>query len=290
MKKSILCLLLLSLLLALTGCGGSSAQTLEASAESPTTISTEAPNTESSSTVNGTDAPGTEAPTTAPPTTEPSGTEDPFLTLPETLDDSYSLEDFRFRLSELTPRDLLEQGWVETDAILMRSMGTDNPYAQALPETERKDPNATPELSEEGMLDPDGMVQIYLVPTGDEDSTFNLLRLGVVNTGKETVHYLDCPIRYFSINEALFYEQSEEGHFAAILMDMRMPVMDGLAATREIRKLERPDATRIPIIALTANAFEEDVKACLQAGMDAHMSKPVDIDQLKVLLGRMLAQ
>ena len=86
------------------------------------------------------------------------------------------------------------------------------------------------------------------------------------------------------------FEQSEEGHFAAILMDMRMPVMDGLAATREIRKLERPDATRIPIIALTANAFEEDVKACLQAGMDAHMSKPVDIDQLKVLLGRMLAQ
>ena len=211
MKKSILCLLLLSLLLALTGCGGSSAQTLEASAESQTTISTEAPNTESSSTVNGTDAPGTEAPTTAPPTTEPSGTEDPFLTLPETLDDSYSLEDFRFRLSELTPRDLLEQGWVETDAILMRSMGTDNPYAQALPETERKDPNATPELSEEGMLDPDGMVQIYLVPTGDEDSTFNLLRLGVVNTGKETVHDLDCPIRFFSINEALFYKQSEEG-------------------------------------------------------------------------------
>ena len=86
------------------------------------------------------------------------------------------------------------------------------------------------------------------------------------------------------------FEQSEEGHFAAILMDMRMPVMDGLAATREIRKLERPDATHIPIIALTANAFEEDVKACLQAGMDAHMSKPVDIDQLKVLLGRMLAQ
>ena len=76
------------------------------------------------------------------------------------------------------------------------------------------------------------------------------------------------------------FAQSEEGHFSAILMDMRMPVMDGLTATREIRKLERPDAVRIPIIALTANAFEDDVKACLSAGMNVHMSKPVDIDRL----------
>ncbi len=78
--------------------------------------------------------------------------------------------------------------------------------------------------------------------------------------------------------------QSDEGHFDAILMDMRMPVMDGLAATREIRKLHRPDAATIPIIALTANAFEEDVKQCLQAGMDAHLSKPLDIDLLKETL------
>lgn len=85
------------------------------------------------------------------------------------------------------------------------------------------------------------------------------------------------------------FAQSEEEHFDAILMDMRMPVMDGLTATREIRKLDRPDAAGIPIIALTANAFEEDVKACLCAGMDAHMSKPVDIEQLTHLLGRMLA-
>ena len=59
------------------------------------------------------------------------------------------------------------------------------------------------------------------------------------------------------------FSQSEEGHFDAILMDMRMPVMDGLTATQEIRKLKRPDASRIPIIALTANAFEEDVKQCI---------------------------
>lgn len=86
------------------------------------------------------------------------------------------------------------------------------------------------------------------------------------------------------------FDRSEEGHFGAVLMDMRMPVMDGLTATRKIRELDREDAKAIPIIALTANAFEEDVKSCLEAGMDAHMSKPVDIDQLTRLLGRLLAK
>ena len=77
------------------------------------------------------------------------------------------------------------------------------------------------------------------------------------------------------------FSRSEPGHFDAILMDMRMPVMDGLTATREIRKTRHPDAARIPILALTANAFEEDVKQCLQAGMNVHMAKPVDMDLLK---------
>ncbi|MBQ3304934.1 MAG: response regulator, partial [Clostridia bacterium] len=82
------------------------------------------------------------------------------------------------------------------------------------------------------------------------------------------------------------FEGSAPGHFSAILMDMRMPVMDGLAATRAIRALDRPDAATIPIIALTANAFEEDVRQCLQAGMNAHLSKPVEMDQLKAALRR----
>ncbi|MBQ6518921.1 MAG: response regulator [Anaerolineaceae bacterium] len=84
------------------------------------------------------------------------------------------------------------------------------------------------------------------------------------------------------------FEKNEPGHFDAILMDMRMPVMDGLTATQTIRKLSRPDAQAIPIIALSANAFEEDVKQCLHAGMNEHLSKPVDIDRLKETLNRLI--
>ena len=76
------------------------------------------------------------------------------------------------------------------------------------------------------------------------------------------------------------FEASEPGHYDAILMDMRMPEMDGLEATRRIRELPRPDARAVPIIALTANAFDEDVQRSMQAGLDAHLSKPVDPDVL----------
>ena len=63
-------------------------------------------------------------------------------------------------------------------------------------------------------------------------------------------------------------------------MDMRMPVMDGLEATRRIRAMDRADASRVPIIALTANAFDEDVQRSLQAGLNAHLTKPVQPDAL----------
>ena len=70
------------------------------------------------------------------------------------------------------------------------------------------------------------------------------------------------------------------GCYDAILMDMRMPEMDGLEATRKIRAMNRRDAKTIPIIALTANAFDEDVQRSLQAGLNAHLSKPVEPDAL----------
>ena len=76
------------------------------------------------------------------------------------------------------------------------------------------------------------------------------------------------------------FVEHEEGYYDAILMDMRMPEMDGLEATRRIRETNRPDAGKIPIIALTANAFDEDVQNSMQAGLNAHLSKPVEPETL----------
>ena len=76
------------------------------------------------------------------------------------------------------------------------------------------------------------------------------------------------------------FESNPVGYYDAILMDMRMPEMDGLTATKLIRSMEREDAKSIPIIALTANAFDEDVQRSLQAGLNAHLSKPVQPDAL----------
>lgn len=86
------------------------------------------------------------------------------------------------------------------------------------------------------------------------------------------------------------FEKSDVGEYAAILMDMRMPEMTGLEATVAIRALDRPDAKKIPIIALTANAFDEDVEKSLQAGLNAHLAKPVDPDVLFATLEDMIEE
>ena len=91
--------------------------------------------------------------------------------------------------------------------------------------------------------------------------------------------------------EALeIFRNSKMGEYDFIIMDVMMPVMDGLEATKAIRELEREDAKKIPIIAMTANAFEEDRKACLDAGMDEHIGKPIDIPLLKSAIIKMLAK
>lgn len=76
------------------------------------------------------------------------------------------------------------------------------------------------------------------------------------------------------------FENSADGEFDMILMDIMMPVMDGLEATREIRALDRRDAKRVPIIAVTANTFPEDVKKSYEAGMDDHIGKPINRENL----------
>ncbi len=79
-------------------------------------------------------------------------------------------------------------------------------------------------------------------------------------------------------------------YYDAVLMDMRMPVMDGLEATAAIRALEREDAKKVPVIALTANAFEEDVERSLQAGLNAHLSKPLEPQKLFDTLEKLMSE
>ncbi len=82
------------------------------------------------------------------------------------------------------------------------------------------------------------------------------------------------------------FQEAEAGAFDAILMDVQMPVMNGHEAARAIRSLDREDAGRIPIIAMTANAFAEDEKAALDAGMTAHVAKPLNMEHLKSVIAQ----
>ena len=81
-------------------------------------------------------------------------------------------------------------------------------------------------------------------------------------------------------NGQLAVEAAEDGHFHLILMDCQMPVMDGYEATRMIRAQEKRTNSHTPIVAMTANAYPEDIEKCMQSGMDSHLTKPVDISTL----------
>ncbi|MDE5578279.1 MAG: response regulator, partial [Oscillospiraceae bacterium] len=83
-------------------------------------------------------------------------------------------------------------------------------------------------------------------------------------------------------------EKAEENYYSAILMDVQMPVMNGYEATRTIRSLHRNDVKDLPIIAMTANALEDDKEAAFKCGMNAHVSKPLDIDVFMSVLKKYL--
>lgn len=84
------------------------------------------------------------------------------------------------------------------------------------------------------------------------------------------------------------FRSSRPGHYDMILMDLAMPIMDGYEATRRIRQMEREDASTIPILAMTANTFAEDIERSFQAGMNAHITKPLDIRVLHSAIRRLL--
>ena len=108
----------------------------------------------------------------------------------------------------------------------------------------------------------------------------NELNAGIAKTVLEDVGALIT--RAENGQQALeLFKEKPAGTFDVILMDLMMPVMDGYTATRKIRELERSDAKTVPIIAMTANAFQEDAEKCIAVGMNAHLAKPLDIEKMK---------
>ena len=86
------------------------------------------------------------------------------------------------------------------------------------------------------------------------------------------------------------FQHSEPGHYDMIFMDVQMPVMNGYEAARAIRACDHPEAKTIPIVAMTANTFAEDVKSALDAGMDGHLAKPIDMAAVRETVGRLLGR
>ena len=84
-------------------------------------------------------------------------------------------------------------------------------------------------------------------------------------------------------------QSAPAGHYQLVLMDIQMPVMNGYQAAQAIRSLPDPELASVPIIAMTANAFEEDKQAALKHGMNGHIAKPIDIDILFAALDKILA-
>lgn len=141
----------------------------------------------------------------------------------------------------------------------------------------------------------------------DKEENKNILDLSVLN-GKRVLIFEDHKIN--AEITALFLERigciteiAENGliglsmikdsplnYYDFIIMDIKMPIMDGLEATKEIRNLEREEAIKIPIIAMTANTFEDDIKRSLEAGMDCHISKPIDSELLYITMIKCLNQ
>lgn len=85
-------------------------------------------------------------------------------------------------------------------------------------------------------------------------------------------------------------KNASPSYYSLVLMDIQMPVMDGYTATREIRALQDEKLARIPIIALSANAFAEDYKRSIEAGMDAHVPKPIQMEELQETIRHVLGR
>ncbi len=124
--------------------------------------------------------------------------------------------------------------------------------------------------AESGDVSPDALKDAKILLVEDNDINIYVAKIILEKAG--------CHV-YVAKNgkEALeCFRASKDYYFDAVLMDVRMPILNGIEATKMLRKLERPDAATIPVIAMTADAFDEEKKRTLEAGMDCHLSKPID--------------
>ncbi len=130
----------------------------------------------------------------------------------------------------------------------------------------------------------DNLQGLYFLAAEDNEINAEILTeiLSIEGAGCEVVENGRLAVERF--------QNSAEGRFDAILMDVQMPVMNGYDATRAIRAMERKDAGEIPIIAMTANAFAEDEKEALESGMNVHLPKPVDVEVLKKVIRKCLRE
>ena len=166
-------------------------------------------------------------------------------------------------------KEIEEMSW-DNETTVESKLGEGSCFTVVLPF--EIDTNARPEEKEDFNADISG-VRILLVEDNELNAeiaefmlTENGAKVETVKNGLEAVQY---------------FEACESGTYDVILMDVMMPVMDGLTATKTIRSLERQDAKTIPIIAMTANAFREDAEKCMEAGMNAHLAKPLDDKTIK---------
>lgn len=133
----------------------------------------------------------------------------------------------------------------------------------------------------------------------EEDASIEKMKILLVEDNDlnlEVAQYIledvgaDVVVARHGLEAVEFFEKSTFNEFHVILMDVMMPVMDGLTATKKIRKLKRPDARTIPIIAMTANVFNEDIIMAKEAGMNEHIAKPLDFDKLIHILAKYYAK
>ena len=154
------------------------------------------------------------------------------------------------------------------------------------------DPNGGEEQKEAGEQANAGIRGKKLLLVEDNELNQEIARFMLTEAGAEVDSVWNGAEAVEIVRESLGraelekWRREKSGKYDAILMDVMMPVMNGYDASREIRKLERKAGIHTPIIAMTANAFVEDIVRCREAGMDEHIAKPLEVEKLITVLAK----